>query len=105
LKGVDISDLVESVSPRIKAAIVIGVDRSDVLAALSGFAPHVPVIEIGDGEDVMSRAVAAAAGVASRGDTVLLAPASASMDQFKDYADRGNQFSTAVLKLNGLSNG
>lgn len=105
LKGVDISELVKNVSSRIKAAIVIGVDRGEVLKALSAFAPNIPVIEIGDGDDVMSRAVAAAAGVASPGDTVLLAPASASMDQFKDYSDRGDQFSKAVLKLNGLSDG
>ncbi len=105
LKGVDISALVASVAPKIKAAVVIGIDRSAVLEALSTNAPSVPVIEIGDGEDVMARAVAAASGVASTGDTVLLAPASASMDQFKDYADRGNKFVAAVLKLNGATDG
>jgi len=103
LKGVDISGLVSEVAPRLKAAVVIGVDRVPVLEALSRHATNVPVVEIGDGEDVMSRAVAAASGLAARGDTILLAPSSASMDQFKDYADRGKQFSDAVRKLNGLT--
>jgi len=105
LKGVDISSLVKDVAPRLKAAVVIGVDRTEVLGALAVNAPDVPVIEIGDGEEVMSRAVSAAAGLAGPGDTVLLAPASASMDQFKDYADRGTQFANAVRKLNGVADG
>lgn len=105
LKGVDITPLVQSSASRLKAAIVIGLDREPVLAALASAAPNVPVIEIGDGEHVMLRAVTAAQTLASSGDTVLLAPSSASMDQFKDYADRGTQFAEAVLKVTGGQHG
>ncbi len=105
LKGVDITPLVAENHKRLKAAIVIGVDRSAVLAALADKAPGVPVVEIGSGEDVMARAVAAANGFAASGDTVLLAPSSASMDQFKDYSDRGRQFADAVKALSGGTRG
>jgi UDP-N-acetylmuramoylalanine--D-glutamate ligase len=47
----------------------------------------------------MERAVRAAAGLARPGDVVLLAPACASMDQFVDYAARGDAFATAVGRL------
>jgi len=99
LKGVDIAPLVKTNVNRLKAAIVIGKDRTDVLAALEANVGNFQVIEIveSDNQKVMSRAVEAARSIASPGDVVLLAPAAASMDQFKDYADRGNQFAKAVV--------
>jgi UDP-N-acetylmuramoylalanine--D-glutamate ligase len=99
LKGVDINPLIARNSGRIKAAIVIGVERDEVLAALAKNAPRVEVIEITGvkNSEVMSKVVEAARSIASDGDIVLLAPAAASMDQFKDYADRGNQFAQAIL--------
>jgi UDP-N-acetylmuramoylalanine--D-glutamate ligase len=103
LKGVDITSLVATVSSRVKAAIVIGVERSPVVDAFNEVAPQIPLVEVGDGEDVMGRALQAALGFADSGDTVLLAPAAASMDQFKDYSDRGRKFSDAVRNHFGVN--
>ena len=47
----------------------------------------------------MARAVASAAQLATSGDTVLMAPAAASMDQFSSYAHRGDAFIEAVREL------
>jgi UDP-N-acetylmuramoylalanine--D-glutamate ligase len=107
LKGVDISSLVERHKASLAAAIVIGEDRTPVLEALANKAPGVPVEEIasGAGSDVMQAAVEAAGRYAAEGDVVLLAPAAASMDQFKDYADRGNSFAVAVRSLIGGDRG
>ena len=109
LKGVELTDLVSAFSDRLKAAVVIGQDQEPVLAALQAAAPSVPVFPIraDSKSQVMPLAVAAAGQIAKSGDTVLLAPAAASMDQFKDYADRGDQFAGAVkLWLEGQgSNG
>ncbi len=101
LKGVEISPLIEQNSSRLRAAVVIGRERSEILEALGKWAPQCQVIEISDGENdkVMRRAVSEASHLAQAGDVVLLAPAAASMDQFKDYADRGNQFSSAVKEI------
>lgn len=98
LKGVDLSELIKDFGNRLKAAIVIGVERTAVLEALQANSPNVPVVEIdeADKSQIMTKVVLAAKQMASNGDTVLLAPAAASMDQFKDYADRGNQFADAV---------
>ena len=103
LKGVDIAPLVQAHAARLRGAVVIGAERQVVLDALAAHAIDVPVIEISAEENaqVMTQAVLAASNLAAEGDTVLLAPSSASMDQFKDYADRGNQFAAAVHALIG----
>jgi len=99
LKGVDISDLVSRYSGKVRAAIVIGLDRQPVLEAFAKLAPATEVFEIvSEPAVLMDEVVRIAKDVAQSGDTVLLAPAAASMDQFKDYAHRGESFSTAVKR-------
>jgi UDP-N-acetylmuramoylalanine--D-glutamate ligase len=84
-------------------AIEVTIECLPVLDALSRFAPNAKVFEVAHAErgSVMSVAVREASVFAEEGDVVLLAPAAASMDQFKDYEDRGNQFAKAIGELHG----
>ncbi|HEX3825053.1 MAG TPA: UDP-N-acetylmuramoyl-L-alanine--D-glutamate ligase [Mycobacteriales bacterium] len=97
LKGAAVDDLVATVAARLRAVVLIGRDQAHIAAALARHATDVPVVTI-DTHDTngMDEAVAAAARLAQPGDTVLLAPAAASMDMFRDYAERGDRFVAAA---------
>ncbi len=102
-KGAQFLDLVAAVRPHLRGAVVIGRDQTDVLAALSAQAPEVPVRQVPDAPPaaLMRAAVSEAARLARDGDTVVLAPACASWDQFSSYAQRGDFFASAVRALVG----
>lgn len=116
-KGVAYDQLVAEHASRLRAVVLIGRDSSELAGALARHAPNVPVYRAGQGEtgaeragaeragaelagrDVMAAAVRLAAEHAEPGDTVLMAPAAASMDQFDSYAHRGTAFVEAVNAL------
>ena len=103
-KGAAMNPLIERCASRIKAAILIGQDAPIIATALSKEAPHIPYYLMpysGDSQELMREVVEKARELAVAGDTVLLAPACASMDQFKVYADRGEKFVAAVREVVG----
>ncbi|MEV4938636.1 UDP-N-acetylmuramoyl-L-alanine--D-glutamate ligase [Streptomyces zaomyceticus] len=99
-KGATFDELVQKSAKRLRGAVLIGADRALIREALARHAPEVPVVDL-DRTDTgaMSEAVREAAGLARPGDTVLLAPACASMDMFTNYNKRGEAFADAVRAL------
>ncbi len=94
-KGQDFSALREAVVAHARAVVLIGRDAPRIEQALEGC--QVPVVHAPD----MRAAVATAARLARPGDTVLLSPACASFDMFRDYVHRAEAFRKAVQELIG----
>ncbi|MBE6399484.1 MAG: UDP-N-acetylmuramoyl-L-alanine--D-glutamate ligase [Lentisphaerae bacterium] len=91
-KGMDFSPLTTR-AHRFRAAVVYGADRERIAAVLQG---HCEVVRCGtDFREVVAKSCA----LAQRGDTVLLSPACASMDMFKNYAERGDLFRSLVAEI------
>ncbi|MFF4912894.1 UDP-N-acetylmuramoyl-L-alanine--D-glutamate ligase [Streptomyces tendae] len=99
-KGATFDELVTGAAKRLRGAVLIGADRALIREALARHAPEVPVVDL-DRTDTgaMLQAVQEARRLARPGDTVLLAPACASMDMFTNYNQRGDAFAQAVREL------
>ncbi|OKJ70830.1 UDP-N-acetylmuramoyl-L-alanine--D-glutamate ligase [Streptomyces sp. CB02460] len=96
-KGATFDELVTGCAKRLRGVVLMGADRALIREALARHAPEVPVVDL-DRTDTgaMSEAVREAARLARPGDTVLMAPACASMDMFVNYNKRGEAFADAV---------
>jgi UDP-N-acetylmuramoylalanine--D-glutamate ligase len=91
-KGQDFTPLAQAFRGKVRHVVLIGKDAPVLAAALQGVCPTQTVVS-------MQEAVVAAARAASKGDTVLLSPACASFDMFRDYGHRGDVFAAAVREL------
>jgi UDP-N-acetylmuramoylalanine--D-glutamate ligase len=92
-KGNDYAVLFPLVKGRVKALVCLGKDNGKLKAAFEGLVPE--IIET----EKMAEAVGQSLNLGKSGDVVLLSPACASFDLFKNYEDRGNQFKAAVEGL------
>jgi UDP-N-acetylmuramoylalanine--D-glutamate ligase len=91
-KGADMNELAPAIKEKAKSVILMGKDAGLIKQALDDCVPVYPA-------DNMVQAVQIAADLADAGESVLLSPACASLDQYKNYQDRGEKFTKAVLAL------
>jgi UDP-N-acetylmuramoylalanine--D-glutamate ligase len=95
-KGQDFTPLADAFRGKVREAVLIGKDAPAIAVALQGACKTRTAAS-------MDEAVAEAQRIARPGDTVLLSPACASFDMFRDYGHRGDVFAAAVRKLEGAS--
>ena len=93
-KGQDLAPLAAGARGKLRAAVLIGAAAAELERVLSPVCRTVRAATMDD-------AVAKAAALAKRGDTVLLSPACASQDMFRDYKERGEHFARAASELPG----
>jgi UDP-N-acetylmuramoylalanine--D-glutamate ligase len=92
-KGNDYALIKDMVAEKVKAIVCMGVDNSKIHAAFDGIVGK--IIDTASAEDAVTKAYE----VSQKGHVVLLSPACASFDLFKNYEDRGQQFKKAVKEL------
>jgi UDP-N-acetylmuramoylalanine--D-glutamate ligase len=98
LKGVNPEPLIIRHGAKLRGVVLLGAETELLEGLFSAHLPGLPVV-LAAKNDPMDSAVQLAVGISEPGDTVLLAPMAASMDQFLDYAERGEKFVEAVRKL------
>ena len=91
-KGADMNELIPAIKDKAKCVVLMGKDAAEIERVINGCVPSYIVETIQD-------AVHIAAKMAVEGESVLLSPACASLDQYASYKERGEKFTAAVLEL------
>ena len=91
-KGADMKGLVSTIEEKVKCVVLMGKDAGKIESAINGCVPSYRVKNI-------QEAVKQAAKLAEEGESVLLSPACSSIDQYKNYQERGDKFTAAVMEL------